>query len=54
MVKSILYIHYKYTVFVFTRVLGQEKLTPSSSKTLVILEVLNPDESPYKNALKLS
>lgn len=50
MVKSILYIHIIF-LFLSSTILGQEKLTPSSSKTLVILEVLNPDDSPYKNAL---
>ena len=29
---------------------GQGNLSPSSDKTLVILKVLNPDGSPYKNA----
>ena len=50
MVKSILYIHLIILFFSYS-VFGQEKLNPSSSKTLVILEVLNPDDSPYKNAV---
>ena len=50
MVKSILYIHI-IILFLSSSILGQKKLTPSSSNTLVILEVLNPDDSPYKNAL---
>ncbi len=50
MIKYILYIHLVLMSFT-SSVLGQEHLSPSSDKTLVILKVLNPDDSPYKNAL---
>ena len=32
-------------------ILSQEILQPSASETLLILEVLNPDDSPYKNKI---
>lgn len=50
MIKYILFIHLITLPFNSTA-LGQENLSPSSDKTLIILKVLNPDDSPYKNAL---
>ena len=49
MIKNILYIHLVLMSFTSAAV-GQGNLSPSSDKTLVILKVLNPDGSPYKNA----
>jgi hypothetical protein len=49
MIKNILYIHLVLMSFT-SAVVGQENLSPSIHKTLVVLEVLNPDDSPYKNA----
>ena len=49
MVKLILDIHL-ILLFITSSVIGQGSLSPSSTETLVILEVLNPDETPYSNA----
>ena len=32
-------------------IVGQEILQPSATETLLILEVLNPDDSPYENKI---
>ena len=49
MFKPIYYITF-ILLFFTHNVLAQKSLSPSATKTLIILEVLNPDDSPYSNA----
>lgn len=49
MVKSCLHICCL-TILLFSKVFGQGSLSPTSDEALIILEVLNPTGSPFKNA----
>ena len=53
MIKYISYLPFLLLMFIGSSSLSQENLSPSNTQTLIILEVLNPDDSPYANALVL-